>query len=226
MKTFLVIYMLAFVSIIVIYVHDQSSPTEHEYFNPQALAEQMLQLQHARGGISVKARPDDVPPGSPGESEGDIRRMELPEVVDTDEYPHTFEGLDQEIKELSVSAEVNPDLFVNVAGRYCLKAEMYRAAIEELEGTEPGRERETAREEFARKRIESLKLALEALEKAPRKIYKKTDIRFLKAWIYLDLPGQEFRAVAELEELVNDTDALPELRYKAQAMLEEYKLRK
>jgi len=220
MKTFLVLYMLAFVSIIVLYVHDRYLPPG-EYFEPHAMAAQMLR---GPARVTVRARPVEPDAAAAPEKEekpgtAEVRSDEMPEVIDLDRYPHTFEGLDQKIKEYSASAKVNPDLYVNIAECYFRKAAMYQARTRSLQGFEPGEKRRAVYEELERKRVNSLKLSLDAVRKAPRSIYKNTDTRLIKALVYLNLPDLEHKAVPELEKLADDPDALPHLRSQARAMV-------
>ena len=154
MKTLLVMYMLAFVSIIVIYVHDRDLPAD-EYLEPHTMAAQVLQLQRGPGGITVKVRPEKPEAAAPPKKEKDTetdagKSGDMPEIVDLDHYPHTFEGLDQKIKEYSASAEVNPDLYVNISECYSIKADMYQARIRSLKSFEPGEQRKAVHEELER----------------------------------------------------------------------------
>lgn len=227
MKTFLVMYMLAFVSIIVLYVYERDLPSD-EHFEPHAMAAQVMRREAA--GVTIRARPVEPDTSAvPKEKEKPeavaAGRDNLPEIVDFDHYPHTFEGLDQKIKEYSASAKVNPDLYVNISQCYFIKAAIYQARIRSLRSLGPGEKSRAVYEELERKRVNSLKLSLDAVRKAPRTIYKNTDTRYIKALIYRQLPGQEVKAIPELEKLADDPDALPRLRESAREFLERASLR-
>ncbi len=127
--------------------------------------------------------------------------------------------LDAEIIRLEWNAKASPELYIDVAERLYRKAEMYRLQVEELERMRERDHREEWKVMCARD--EALEKALTALEKVPGKVYPDTDVRLLKALIYIALEriGQ---AMSQLEELAEDTQANPALRRQAGRLLSKF----
>jgi tetratricopeptide (TPR) repeat protein len=120
--------------------------------------------------------------------------------------------LDAETALLEERAKEKPELYIDVAERLYRKAEMYRLQVEELERM---RERDHREEwKVMRARDKALEEALAALEKVPGKVYPDTDVRLLKALVFVALEKVQ-EAIEQLEELLRDTQADPALRIQA-----------
>lgn len=229
MKTFLAIYILGFVSIIVLYVHDNRGPEQGGYFDPRAVAAQARRMTPAPDdfeteGTAGQPEPVTVAPGTGAPETGHTEQA----PGETDALPNTFEGLNERISMLSSLAEGDPDLNIRIAQCHYRKAEMYRARIMELKlreenaGPEEKYKLANRQELLEGMRIESLWKAIGALSKLPRNVYEDTDIRMLKALIYLDLPNQAPLAVSELRKLADDPDSREDLRKHARILIEKY----
>ncbi len=226
MKTILVIYILAFVSIIVVYVHDHRSAQAQAYFDPYEAVAGLRTVEappdsFETEGTAASPEPVTVAPAGTGEDR---------EPAVEDEFPHTFEGLDRKIGKLREDAITDPEKNIEIAEAYNIKADMYRAAIEALAvleaQTDDRREKQKLhdrRELLEAMRIKSLWQAIGVLKKVPGNVYENTDVRWLRAMTYLGLPNQHPRAIAELRKLADDPRAIPKLREQARSLVEKYK---
>jgi hypothetical protein len=121
--------------------------------------------------------------------------------------------LDAEIALLEENAQTRPELYIDIAERLYRKAEMYLLQVEGLELRQE-------RDQVMRERDKVLGEALAALEKVPGKVYPDTDVRLLKALVYIALE-RVGKAMGQLEELADDTEANPVLRQQAGRLLSE-----
>jgi hypothetical protein len=251
MKTFFVIYILSFVSIVAIYVHDHSTPRMADVFDPAEMARCLEALSEVPPTapedfiteVPAPSRPLADMPEVTGEEQRRMKPVEMPETAGDERdkeivgvpevmgdlegamapMPRTFEGLDARIAALQKQAPAEPDLYVNIAECHKAKAEMYRAAAADLESREKSGGPVDAAELrlYRQKRVESLENALRALNKAPRNIYEHTDVRLMKAWVCLSLPDRAEEGKRCLEELAGDAKADARLREAAKRILDK-----
>ena len=120
--------------------------------------------------------------------------------------------LDAEIALLEEKAQAQPELYIDIAERLYRKAEMYLLQVKELELRRERDRREESRVMRARDGV--LEETLVALDKVPGKVYPDTDVRLLKALVYIALE-RVGEAMGQLEELAGDTQANPVLRQQA-----------
>ena len=229
MKTILVIYILGFVSIIVLYVHDHRASEMQGFFDPRDVVSQLQRLEPAPEDFETEGTAGSPEPVTiaPGESApGEAREGPQPSAEET--LPNTFEALDEKIRKLTVKAQDQPEQNIEIAQCYNRKADMYRARIMDLKlrevdaGPEEKYKLANRQELLEGMRIESLWRAIGVLNKLPRSTYENTDVRMLKALMYLDLPGQTSLAVSELRELADDPEAREDLRKYARILIEKY----
>jgi hypothetical protein len=126
--------------------------------------------------------------------------------------------LDAEIALLEENAQTRPELYIDIAERLYRKAEMYRLQVARLELRQERNFREER--EVTRVKNEALEKALGALEKVLGKVYPDTDVRMLKALVYIALERVP-EAMKQLEELAGDPEANPALRQQAGEWLGE-----
>jgi len=221
MKTFLVIYVLAFVSIMVLYVHEHRTPEAQGGFDVSSLIEAVKRLKPAPR--------TEAPPGKPEPVTVPLERTGRNSAGNTERELSTFEELDLRILGLSEKLEENPVLVIDIAEAYREKARLYQVGIESLTRQMPLLDREERGKFAARRgiyegmRIESLWLAIGALGNLDNNRYGDKDLRWLKAEIYLELPDMERLAITELRKIASDPDVSSEMREKALGIIKDRK---
>lgn len=148
--------------------------------------------------------------------------------IDGEKSPLTIEGIEETIAMLAVQARNNPEVNIDIAEKYYLKAKIYGARLEDLKRREdavpPGNKDKFSqrRVEVESWRVQTLLDAKEALNKLTRNIYGDTDVRLIKALIYFHLPDGKASGIAELKKIVEGSDALPAVRREARNLLSKY----
>ncbi len=227
MKTAFVVYVLAFVSVILIYVSEHRGEAREAYSIPWEQVTPRPRLRPAPDDFatdSARPAPEMVttpPPKGEGPAVSDVKGG-------ADDPPQTLDSLNEKIEALSREAASQPNLNLDVSQLYLTKSKIYEAQMRELNLLEAGAgpqdryKLDLKRQMLKGRRIKALWRAIEHLNKVPTNEVGDTDVRLCKAYVYAELPDQALRAVAELRKIAQDRTARPKFRAEAQKLLKQF----